>query len=148
MPPQGLLEVFELREQAQRVHGLGNAKQLVLLFGRQDTRGQQSLQRGLGLIIGPAHVTAISLFRLKLHGRLETIDIHPQRPVEFGQLSVRQLPTKAVIADYLPHDVAVLLLDVALIIALLGAPRVKVICSASQYTSSSMLINSAPLSVS
>ena len=99
-----------------------NAKQLVLLVRRQDSSGQQALHRGLGSIIGPTHFTAVSLFRLKLHGRLKTIDIHPQCPVEFGQLSVRQLPTKAVIADHLPHDVAVLLLDVALIIALLGAP--------------------------
>ena len=101
--------MFELREQAQWVHGLGNAKQLLLLCERQDTRGQESLHRRLGLIIGPAHFAAVSLFRLKLHGRLETIDIHSQRPLEFGQLPVRQLPNKAIVADHLSDNVAVLL---------------------------------------
>jgi hypothetical protein len=118
----GISEVFELREQAQRVHSLADAKQLVLLVRRQDSRGQQTLHRGLGTIIGPTYFTAISLFRLKFHGRLKTIDIDPQCPIEFGQLSVCQLPDKTVIADHLPHNVAVLLLNIALIIALLGTP--------------------------
>jgi hypothetical protein len=118
----GISEVFKLREQAQRVHSLADVKQLVLLVRRQDSSGQQALHRGLGSIIGPTHATAISLFRLQFHGWLKRIDIHAQGTVEFGQLSVCQLPDKTVIADHLPDNVAVLLLNIALIIALLGTP--------------------------
>src|SRR5258708_1052705 len=42
MPPQRLLEMFELREQAQRLHPLGNAKQLALLCERQGNRSTPS----------------------------------------------------------------------------------------------------------
>lgn len=80
------------------------------------------MHRRLGVIVGAADFRAITLFGLQLHGRLKTIDVEAQCPVELGRLTVGQFPDEAVVADHLPDDVAVLLFDVALIIALLGAP--------------------------
>ena len=99
MPPERLLQMFELRKQAQRIECLCDAKELLLLFCRQDPRGQQSLHGRLSLIVGASDLTALSFFRLELHGGLKTVDIDPQRPVEFGELAVGQLAREAIITD-------------------------------------------------
>ncbi len=117
MPPERLLQLFELREQAQRIECLGNPKELLLLVCRQDAGGQQPLHRRLRLIVGPPDFTALSLFRLELHGGLKTVDVDPQRPVEFSELAIGQQALEAIIANHLPHDLPVLLLHVALIVA-------------------------------
>ncbi len=120
MAPERLLKLFELREQAQWVQGLGNAKQLVLLVGRYDPRGEQALHRRLCLIVGPVHLVALALFGLELHRRLKAVDIQAQGSVQFGELSVRQFADKAIIADHLPHNLPILLLHITLVIALSG----------------------------
>jgi hypothetical protein len=50
-----------------------------------------------------------------------TIHIDPQRSVEFGQLAIGQLTREAIIANHLPNNLAVFLLDLALIVALARA---------------------------
>src|SRR6266568_961745 len=78
---------------------------------------RKGTHRSLRLIIGPSYLAPLSLFRLQLHRGLKTIDIDPQRPVQFGQLSVARFSSEAIIADHLAHNLPVLLFDVALIVA-------------------------------
>src|SRR5216683_1561429 len=60
--------------------------------------------------------TAFSLLGLKLHRGLETIHIHPQPSVQFGELSIRELACEAVITHNLAHNLPIFLLNVALVI--------------------------------
>jgi hypothetical protein len=64
--------------------------------------------------------TFLSFFRLEFHGGLKTIHRDPQRPIEFGELSIGEFAHEAIIADHLPDNLPVFLLDIALIVA---APR-------------------------
>jgi len=47
----------------------------------------------------------------ELHRRLEEVDSEAHRPVHLGALPLGGLALEAVVADELPHDDAVLLLD-------------------------------------
>jgi hypothetical protein len=44
-------------------------------------------------------LTFLSLFRLELHRGLKTVDVDPQRPIEFGELAVGRLAREAIITD-------------------------------------------------
>src|SRR5260221_479669 len=70
-------------------------------------------------------LASFSLLGLELHRGLKAIHIHAQCPVEFRELPVRQFSDKAIIANHLPHNLSVLLLDVTLIIASSWAPSGK-----------------------
>ena len=76
----------------------------------------------MGLIVGASHFTALSFFRLEFHGRLKTIDIDPQRAIEFGELSIGEQALEAIIANHLPDNLPVFLLYIALIIAASRTP--------------------------
>ena len=52
----------------------------------------------------------------QLHRRLEEIHVKPHRAVELGQLPEGHLALEAIVTDQLPHDRAVFLLDIALVV--------------------------------
>src|SRR5260370_6834993 len=85
----------------------------------------QPLHRGLCLIVGPPYFTAFSLLRLQFHRGLKAIDIYPQRPIEFRQLSVGKFSSEAVIADHLADNLPIFLLHIALIVTLARASASK-----------------------
>ena len=66
--------------------------------------------------------TFLSFFRLEFHGGLKTIHIDPQRPIEFVELSIGEQALEAVIANHLPDNLPVFLLDIALIVAASRTP--------------------------
>ena len=53
---------------------------------------------------------------------MKTIHIDPQRPIEFGELSIGEQALEAIIAHHLPDNLPVFLLDIALIIATSRTP--------------------------
>jgi hypothetical protein len=74
----------------------------------QDPREQEPLQWRLGWIVDAAHFSSLVLFGHELHRGLKTIDIQPQRSVQFAKLSRRLLPSKAVKANKLANNVSIL----------------------------------------
>ena len=79
-----LLQMFELHEQAQLIECLANVQELLLFVDQQDARGELPLHWRLRLIVGGPNFTAHAFLRLQLHGGLKTVDVDPQRPVEFS----------------------------------------------------------------
>ncbi len=107
-------------KQAQGVQCLRNPQQFLLLTRGQHSTGKESLHGCLSLIVGTPHFTPVSLFRCELHGGLKTVDIHAQRPLEFSELTIGEFADEAIIADDLPHDLPIFLLNVTLVVT---APR-------------------------
>jgi len=75
-----------------------------------------------GRIVASAEVTAFALLDPQFHRRLEEVHVQPERPIQLSQLPVRGLAFETVIADDLPDDRAILLLDVALVVLLRDPP--------------------------
>src|SRR5260370_42192368 len=63
-----------------------------------------------------------TLFRVEFQRRLETVDVHAQSSVEFGQLAVGKLPSEAIVSDDLTDNVSVFLFNVTLVITPLWPP--------------------------
>ena len=91
-------------------------------LGVEGAAGEQPLARRLRRVVAAcAARAAVAPLLAQLHRGLEEVHVQPHRPVQLGQLPVGPLALEAVVADELPHDDAVLLLDEALVV-LLGRP--------------------------
>ena len=62
---------------------------------------------------------------MKLHRRLEKVNIEPHRPVELPQLEKGPFSFKSIIADQLPYDHTIFLLHITLVVLLIGTPSCK-----------------------
>ncbi len=87
----------------------------------EHTTGQHPLERRLSWSVHSSHPTAGARLGAQLHRRLEEVDVQPHGSVQLGQLAIGALAFEAVVADQLPHDRTVLLLDEALVV-LVGHP--------------------------
>ena len=67
----------------------------------------------------------VARFGQQLHTGLETIDIQPQRSVEFVQLSVGLLAYQAVMAHHVASHGTILLFSITLVVFLLRSPAGK-----------------------
>ena len=113
---QGVPQGIELLTQRKRIDLLDPLAQFSLPILRENSRGQQTLQRRLGDIIHPAHPVALVNIRLELERGLKAIDDEPQRSVDLAQLLIRLHSHEPLTAHRLAHHGSVLLLYMALIV--------------------------------
>src|SRR5512144_1467473 len=85
----------------------------------------QALVGRLGPIVDPLHAGPVPVLGHELLDRLKEVDVEPREPIDAPELCIGRLRGEAIIADELPHDGAVLLLDVGAVVLLPGAAASK-----------------------
>jgi len=109
--PKSLLQGLELMEESHRI--------LCSVYGRQPTltrdvehaAGEHPLERRLGRSVRPPHATAGSRLGPQLHRRLKKVHIQTHCPIQLGQPPIGTLTLESIVADELPNDRAIFLLD-------------------------------------
>lgn len=89
--------------------------------GRQYAGGAEALVRRLSAVVDPVDAGAGAVLGHELLHGLEEVDVQAREPIDAGELGIGRLGGEAIIADEVPHDRAVLLLDVGAVVLLPGA---------------------------
>jgi len=122
--PEAIESRLEVAPQLQRIETLVESFELRVRGARENPGGREALVGRLGLIKPAMHTGPVAGFTDELLDGLEEVHVQAGELIDAGQLSIGGFGGKAIIADELAHDGAVLLPDIQLV-ATSTAQRVK-----------------------